>query len=131
MGEAATQELNALVFFDEPLHKAAFKDFMSNRHPFRDLGNKTYNDTLYETVEFQTVTGVKILYYFDIKTKLLSYKFVSQNGVSSRVEYLEYSDYNDIKLPRVRKVYMNNSPKPSATAFFDTIDFNRDMMFPR
>ena len=131
LNEYETEALNALVFFDEPLHKAAFKDYMSNRHPFKDLGNVTYNDNVYEAVEFQTVTGTKIVYYFDIKTSLIAYKFVNQKNVSSRVEYQDYVDFNGIKLPRVRNAYMNNSEKPYGTAIFDTIKFNRDIIFPR
>ena len=131
LGEYETEALNALVFFDEPLHKAAFKDYMSNRHPFKSLGNLTYNDNVYDAVEFQTITGVKIVYYFDIKTNLAAYKFVTQKNVFSRVEYQDYVDYNGIKLPRVRNVYMNNSEKPYGTAIFDTIKFNRDIIFPR
>lgn len=129
MGWAETEALNGLIFFDEPLHKAAFVDYMSNRHPFKDLGHMTYNGEVFDAIEFQTLSGAKITYFFDLKTGLASYKFVEQKDAASRVEYQDYVEFSGIKLPRVRNVFVNE--KPYGTAIFDTIKFNRDIIFPR
>ncbi len=129
MGGAETEALNGLIFFDEPLHKAAFVDYMSNRHPFKDLGHMTYNGEVFDAIEFQTLSGAKINYYFDLKTGLAAYKFVEQKDASSRVEYQDYVEFGGIKLPRVRNVFVNG--KSYGTAVFDTIKFNRDIIFPR
>lgn len=131
LNEYETETLNSLVFFDEPLHKAAFVDYMSNRHPFKSLGRVTYNDNVYESIEYQALSGMKIVYYFDLQTSLLACKIVSHNGVSSRVEFQDYADYGGVMLPRVRNVYMNSDEKPYGTAIFDTVKFNRDIIFPR
>lgn len=129
MGWAETEALNGLIFFDEPLHKAAFVDYMSNRHPFKDLGHASYNGDVFDAIEFQTLSGAKITYFFDLKTGLASYKFVEQKDASSRVEYQDYVEFNGIRLPRVRNVFINE--KPYGTAIFDTVKFNRDIIFPR
>ncbi len=124
-----TEALNALMFFDESLHKAAFVDYVSNNHPFKDLGHMTYNNEVFDAIEFQTLSGTKISYYFDLKTNLLIYKFVEQKGVVSRTEYQDYTDFKGVMLPRVRNVFIND--KPYGTAIFDTVKFNRDIIFPR
>lgn len=125
-----SSQLNAIVFFDEVLHKAAFENYAVNKEPFTYAGSMAVGDNVCDVIEIYPVKNMKLSFLFDRKTKRIVQKLIDFNGIKTRVEYSDYAEFaNRIFYPKTRTIYVNENLFGSVVT--DTMHFNKDIVFPR
>ena len=130
VSESITLQLNGIVFFDELLHRAAFVDFEVNKQPYIYAGSQDVSDDVCDVIEMRPEKNLKISYFFSRKTKRIVQKDVDFAGFKARVEYSDYTEFEDgIFYPKNRAIYVNKTLFGNVVVV--AVRFNKDVIFPR
>lgn len=130
VSESITLQLNGIVFFDELLHRAAFVDFEVNKQPYIYAGSQDVSGDVCDVIEMRPEKNLKISYFFSRKTKRIVQKDVDFAGFKARVEYSDYTEFEDgIFYPKNRAIYVNKTLFGNVVV--DAVRFNKDVIFPR